>query len=126
MPMTFNLANKLANATVANVAYTSPATVYTALYSTAPTVSTSGTEITGNGYARQSTTFGTPTDGVISSTANVSFSCTGNAWPTVIAVGITDASTAGNIMYFQTIASRNVKVGDTLTFSSGNITVSIS
>lgn len=123
--MTYNLANKLANATVANVAYTSPANVYTALYSTAPTVSTSGTEITGNGYSRQLTTFGTPTDGSISSTANVSFSCTGNAWPTVIAIGITDASTSGNIMYFQTIAGRNILVGDTLTFGSGNITVSI-
>lgn len=126
MPMTYNLANKLANATVANVAYSSPANVYTALYSVAPTVSTSGTEITGNGYSRQLTTFGTPTDGVIASTGNVSFSCTGNNWPTVVAVGITDASTSGNIMYFQTIASRNVLVGDTLTFGTGNITVSIS
>ena len=126
MPMTYNLANKLANATVANVSYTSPATVYTALYSVIPTVSTNGTEITGNGYARQATTFASPTDGNISSTGNVSFSCTGNAWPLVTAVGITDASTSGNIMFFQGIASRNVQPGDTLTFGSGNITVSIS
>lgn len=124
--MTYNLANKLANATVANVAYTSPGNVYTALYSVAPTANTSGTEITGNGYSRQLTTFGTPANGVISSSANVSFSCTGNAWPTVVAVGITDASTSGNIMYFQTIANRNVRVNDTLTFATGNITVSIS
>ena len=124
--MTYNLANKLANATVANVSYTSPGNVYTALYSTAPTVSTTGTEITGNGYARQVTAFGSPTDGNISSSANVSFSCTGNNWPTVVSVAITDASTGGNIMYFQDIAARNIKVGDTLTFGSGNITVSIS
>lgn len=123
--MTYNLANQLANATVANVSYTSPANVYTALYSVAPTVSTSGTEITGNGYARQLTTFGTPTDGSITSTANVSFSCTGNNWPLVTAVAITDASTSGNIMYFQPIAARNIRVGDTLTFESGDITVVI-
>jgi hypothetical protein len=123
--MTYNLANKLANATVAGVAYTSPTTVYTALYSTAPTVSTTGTELTGNGYSRQATTFGTPTNGSISSTGNVVFTCSDNNWPTVVSVGITDASTGGNIMYFQAIAGRNVKVGDSLTFPSGNITVSI-
>jgi hypothetical protein len=123
--MTYDLANKLANATVANVSYSSPANVYTALYSTAPTVDTTGTEITGNGYSRQLTAFGTPGNGIISSTANVSFSCTGNSWPTVTAVAITDASTAGNIMYFQTIANRNIQPDDVLTFASGNITVSI-
>jgi hypothetical protein len=123
--MTYNLANKLANATVANVSYSSPANVYTALYSTAPTVSTSGTELTGNGYARVLTTFGTPTDGSISSTANVSFTATGNNWPLTTAVAIVDASTGGNIMYFQAIASRNVQVGDTLTFEAGEITVTI-
>ena len=125
MPMTYNLANKLANATVANVSYSSPATVYTALYSVAPTVSTSGTELTGNGYARQATTFGTPTNGSIASTANVSFSATGNNWPITTAVAITDASTGGNIMYFQGIAGRNVKAGDTLTFEAGDIIVTI-
>jgi hypothetical protein len=124
--MTYNLANKLANATVAGVAYTSPANVYTALYSVAPTVSTSGTELTGNGYSRQLTAFGIPANGNISSTGNVVFTCSGNNWPTVTTVGIVDASSGGNIMYFQTIASRNVLVGDSLTFLTGNITVSIS
>lgn len=123
--MTYNLANKLANAAVANVAYTSPGTVYVSLYSTAPTVSTAGTELSGNGYSRQSCSFGTPSNGTIASTANVSFSCTGNNWPAVTTVGITDASTSGNIMFFQNIATRNVKVGDTLTFATGNITVTI-
>jgi hypothetical protein len=56
----------------------------------------------------------------------VSFSCTGNAWGAVTAVGITDAATSGNIMYFQTIATRNVQVDDTVEFLTGNITVSIS
>ena len=125
MPMTYNLANKLANATVANVSYSSPATVYTALYSTPPTVSTSGTELTGNGYARQSTAFGTPVNGTIASTANVSFTASGNAWPITTAVAIVDASTGGNIMYFQGIAGRNVQAGDTLTFEAGDIVVTI-
>jgi len=125
MPMTYNLANKLANATVAGVSYTSPSPAYVALYSTAPTVSTSGTELTGNGYARQAATFGTPVNGSISTTANVSFTASGGNWATTIAVGIVDAATGGNIMYFQGIAGRNVRSGDTLTFDAGDITVSI-
>jgi hypothetical protein len=125
MPMTYNLANKLANATVANVSYTSPATVYTALYSVTPTANTSGTELTGNGYARQATTFGTPTNGVIASTGNVTFTASGGNWLPTVAVAITDASSSGNIMYFQTIATRNVIDGNSLTFATGDIVVTI-
>ena len=126
MTMSSNLANKLANATLRNTAYTSPASVYASLYSTAPTATTSGTELTGNGYSRQVTTFASPANGISSSNVAVTFGpATGNAWPTVTAVGITDASTAGNIMYFNTIAGRNIKVGDSLVFGTGNITITL-
>lgn len=126
MTMTYTLANQIANATLRNQSYTSPASVYAALYTTAPTANTSGTELTGNGYSRQSATFSNPTDGIITSNANVSFGpATGNAWTGVRAVGIVDASTSGNLMYFQSISPRNLKVGDTLTFDSGNITISL-
>lgn len=126
MPMTDNLANKIANATLRNQTYTSPATVYASLYSVAPTVSTSGTEIVGNGYSRQSVTFSAPSAGVVSSSGNVTFSCTGNNWPTVVAFAITDASTSGNIMFFQGISPRNINVGDSFQIDSGNLTITIS
>ena len=125
MPMTYNLATKLANATVGAVSYTTPAVVYAALYSTAPTVSTAGTELSGNGYARQAATFASPVNGSISTTGAVSFSATGANWLTAVAVGIVDASTGGNTMYFQPIAGRTVLAGDTLTFATGAITVTI-
>lgn len=125
MPMTNYLANAMANATIRNTAYTSPTSVYAALYSTAPTVSTSGTELTGNGYARQITTFSSPTAGLANSNVAVSFTASGNAWPTVVAFGIVDNSTGGNLLYFKSIAGRNVKVGDTLTFDSGKISILI-
>ena len=125
MPMSDDLANKIANATLRNQSYTSPATVYAALYSTAPTVSTSGTEITGNGYSRQSVTFSAPSAGVATSNVAVNWSCTGNNWPTVVAFAVTDASTSGNIMYFKSVSSRNIAVGDTLTLDSGDLTIDI-
>jgi hypothetical protein len=124
--MTNYLANAVANAALRNQSYSSPANVYASLYSTAPTASTSGTEIVGNGYSRQLATFGAPTAGAVSSNATVTFSCTGNNWPTVVAFGITDASTAGNILFFQNIAARNIKVDDDFLIDSGNLTITIS
>ena len=127
MPMTNYLANAMANATLRNTSYTSPANVYAALYSTAPTVSTSGTELTGNGYARQLTTFSAPSAGGASSNVTITFgAASGNNWPTVVSLAICDASTGGNILYFKNIAQRNIRIGDTFVVDSGNLTITIS
>lgn len=118
--------NAWLNATLRNVTYTSPANVYAALYSTAPTASTSGTELTGNGYSRQLTTFSSPSSGSISSNVTVTFGpATGNNWPTAVAIGITDASTSGNILYYETITNTNIRVGSSVKFDSGQITITI-
>ena len=50
------LENALLNATLRNTTYTSPATVYAALFTTDPTDDGSGTECTGSGYARKAIT----------------------------------------------------------------------
>jgi len=126
MSMTFNLANQIANTTLRNQSYTSPTTVYAALYTTPPTANTSGTELSGSGYSRQAITFANPVDGSISSNVSITFGpVTGSAWTGVKSVGIVDASTSGNLMYFQNIANRNVLVGDSLIFGTGNVTVSL-
>ena len=125
MPMTDYLQNAVANATLRNTTYTSPANVYASLYSVAPTESTAGTEITGNGYSRQSVTFSAPSLGTADSNVAVTFTCSGNNWPVVTAFGITDASTSGNILYYSGIAARTVQVGDSVVFASGDITIQI-
>jgi hypothetical protein len=123
--MTDYLQNAVANATLRNTAYTSPANVYASLYSVAPTESTVGTEITGNGYSRQSVTFSAPSLGSLSSNVAVTFTCSGNNWPVVVAFGVTDASTSGNILYYAGISGRTVQVGDSVVFASGDITIQI-
>ena len=125
MPMSDYLQDAVANATLSNTAYTSPANVYASLYSTAPTESTGGTEITGNGYSRQNVTFSAPALGSLSSNVAVTFTCSGNNWPVVTAFGVTDASTSGNILYFSGISGRTVQVGDSVVFASGDITIQI-
>ena len=126
MPISNDLANKLANATVRNVSYSSPATVYVALYSTAPTAATSGTELSGSGYTRESVTFDTPTAGTVASNVAVSFGAATADWLPAVAIAVTDASTSGNIMWFKSIATQVVKNGNTLELDSGDITITIS
>ena len=109
-----------------NVSYSSPATVYVALYSTAPTAATSGTELSGSGYTRESVTFDTPTAGTVASNVAVSFGAATADWLPAVAIAVTDASTSGNIMWFKSIATQVVKNGNTLDLDSGDITITIS
>ena len=126
MPISNDLANKLANATVRNVSYTSPATVYVALYSTTPTASTAGTELSGSGYTRETVTFAAPSAGTVASNVAVTFGAATADWLPAVAIAVTDASTSGNIMWFKTIATQVVKNGNSLTLDSGDITITIS
>ena len=126
MPMSDYLENKLLDATLRNTSYTSPATVYMALYSTVNTGATAGTELSGSGYSRQAITFGSAAaTGTISSTANVSFTASGANWTAAVSSAIVDASTGGNVLYYYNGPARTVVDGETLTFESGDITVII-
>jgi hypothetical protein len=118
------LENALINAVLRNTAYTSPATVYLALYTTATTDAGGGTEVTGGSYARQAVTFGAPSNGVSTNSAAVSF--TGMPAATVTHAGIRDALTGGNLLFHGALtASKTVGAGDTLTFAIGDISASI-
>ena len=121
--MTNYLENAIANAVVGTASYTSPANVYLSLYTVAPTESTSGTEVSGNGYSRQEITFGNPTDGVVSSTANVTFTASAGNSFSAVAYGVTDASTAGNILFYKNTATVEATDTESLVFQTGDITI---
>ena len=125
MAMSNYLENKLLEAVVKNTSYTSPTTVYLALYSTAPTDSTSGTELSGSGYSRQAVTFAAAADGSIASNVTVTFSTATGNWATVKATGIVDASTGGNILFYKATAPRNIKTDDQLVVASGDIIITL-
>lgn len=125
MSMSLYLQNKLLDATVGNVAYTTPTTVYLALSSVDITGNTSPTEPTGNNYSRQSVSFSAAANGVITNSSTATFSATGNAWPTVTAIAVMDASTGGNVLYYDNIPPRTVTAGQSLIFVSGRVTISL-
>ena len=118
------LENALLNHVFRNTAMTSPTTVYLGLYSVAPTDSSAGTELTGNGYARQAITFGAPSPaGTINNSATVTFTASGGAWSAAIAAAISDASSGGNQLVYGSITSVTLADGDSVQFTANNITV---
>ena len=120
------LETALVNATLRNTSYTSPATVYAALFTTDPTDAGSGTEVSGGAYARTSITFGSPSNGVTTNSADVTFPTCTAAWGTVTHMGIFDASTSGNLLYHTPLdASKTVDSGDIFKISSGNLSVTL-
>lgn len=121
------LENALINATLRNTSYTSPATVYVALYTTDPTDADTGTEVSGNGYARQSVTFGAPANGASTNSAAVEFPQATGSWGTVAYIGLRDASSGGNLLYHSPLdASKTISTGDVFRISAGNLSVTLS
>ena len=125
MALSNYLENALLNATVRNTTYTSPATVYLALYSVAPTASTSGTELSGSGYSRQAITFNAPSGGAVTSNVTVTFGPATANWSTINATAVVNASTGGNIMYFTPTAGQNILSGSSLVIGGGNVSITL-
>lgn len=119
------LENALLGAVLKNTAYTSPAAVYLALFTSDPTDAGTGSEVSSGGYTRQALAFG-GTGSSVSTTAAVAFTAAGAAFGTVTHVGIFDAATGGNLLLHGALTvPRTVEDGSTLTFAAGDITAGV-
>ena len=120
------LENALINATLRNTSYSSPATVYVALYTTDPTDADTGTEVSGGSYARTAVTFGAPSNGVSTNSAAVEFPTCTSSWGTITHIGIRDASTSGNLLYHTALdVSKAIDVDDIFRITTGNLSVTL-
>ena len=109
-------------------AYTAPSTLYVALYTVAPTDTGRGTEVSGGGYVRKTATFnvsGTnPT--TASNTAAIEYPTATADYGTVVAVGILDASSSGNLLaYANLTTSKVVSSGDVFRFNTGDLDITL-
>jgi len=105
---------------------TRPTTIYVALYTSAPNDAGGGTEVSTGGYARQTVTFAAASGGTTSNSADVSFTAGGASFGTVTHIGLHDALTGGNLLWHGSlVTSKTVEDGDTLTFASGNIDLTL-
>jgi len=120
------LENALINAVLRNTSYTSPTTVYVSLYTTDPTDADSGTEVSGGSYARTAVTFGAPSNGVSTNSADVTFPTSTSSWGTVTHIGIHDASTGGNLLFHTPLdTAKTIDSQDIFRIETGNLSVTL-
>lgn len=132
-----DLETKLFNATLRNTAYTSPVTVYLALFTSDPTdaytvANEVDTTVDDTAYVRQSIAFGAPTNGVGSNSAQITFPAvvygTGGLPYNVTHIGITDSATyqGGNLLYHVALdASVSQVAGKSLIFEIGSVVITL-
>lgn len=127
MPTSNYLGNKLLDFILGAVSMSAPSTVYLALFTSAPTPSTSGTEVTGGSYGRVAitndlTNFPSASSKSKSNASAVTFASATASWGTVVAVAIMDAASSGNILLYATLTTpRLISSGDTPSFAIGQL-----
>lgn len=122
MPATTYLANTAINKLLRNQAYSPPATIYGALFTTATDAAGGGTEATGGGYARVAVTLAAASGGATSNTGSIAFTV---AAGTYVAFAIMDASTAGNMLWQEALPTPLVSAGGTETIPTGDLDLTI-
>lgn len=135
--------NKVIDAVIRGQTLGAPATWYVALYTTCPTDSTGGTEVSGGSYARVAVTAGltqwagtqgagstaasSGSGGTTSNNATITFPAPTANWGIVQCWGMTDASSGGNLWIYSALnAAKTINNGDAApSFSAGAATIQI-
>lgn len=107
-------------------AYSAPSTLHIALFTVAPGEDgTGGTEVSGGGYARQTGAF-TVSSGTASNSSAIEYSTATANYGTVVAMGIYDSATGGNLLAYGTLTtSKVVSTGDVLRFNASAIDITL-
>ena len=131
--LTDYLETAIVNHLFRGTAYTAPGTLYVALFTVTCTDSSNGTEVTGGNYSRPSVASGTgnwaATSGGNGTTSNsnaINFATPSAGWGTVVAWGLFDASSAGNLLVCAALTtSKTINSGDGVSFAGGALTVQV-
>lgn len=135
------LENKLIDHVFRGTAYTAPANIYVALYTSSCSDSAGGTEVSGGSYARVAVATGgstwantqasgtgvsSGTGGTTSNSSAVTYTTPSAGWGVVTHVGLLDASTSGNLLVCSALsASKTINSGDSVSFPGGSLTFQI-
>lgn len=115
---------KLLDHILGTATFTKPTAVYLALFTTDPTDAATGTEVSGNGYARQACAFAAAASGTTSNSAQEAFTAAGGNWGAISHWALFDALTVGNMLIHGSFTTtRTVNDGDTLTVAAGDIDI---
>lgn len=121
---TITLANQLLNAVLRNTAYASPAGVYLALFTSAPTAAGGGTEVIGGSYVRPAITFAAPSGGATSNTNAMSI--TGMPAATIVGMAVMSAASGGTMLFYGSLLTpKPTNAGDTFTTNAGDLNLAL-
>lgn len=102
-----------------------PTAWYLALYTVAPTDTGGGTEVSGTAYVREAATF-TVSGDTASNSAAVEWPTAGGSWGTVVAVGVFDALSGGNLIaYGDLTTNKTIDTGDVFRIPAGDLDITL-
>jgi hypothetical protein len=125
--------NKIIDALLRGQAFPTIANTYVGLFTVSPADAGGGTEVTGGAYARvlvasslanwagtqaaASTVASTGSSGQTSNNGTITFPTPSANWGSVVAMGVFDALTGGNLLFYATLnAAKTVNNGDPAPF----------
>lgn len=136
--------NKILDYYFRGLTISAPSGLYVALFTVAPDDTGGGTEVSGNAYARVNvapsttnwaatngaTTTTNPSSGTSGTTSNniaITFpAATPGNWGTIVAQGIFDASTSGNLLFWGLLsASQVINAGGIFSFAISQLSLQI-
>lgn len=135
------LENKLTDLILRGQSFTPPATLYVALFTSAPADAGGGTEVSGGNYSRASftgnltnwsgtqsagsTTASSGTGGQSSNNGSIAFPTPNANWGSVTHFGIFDAASGGNLLFHGALsAAKTINNGDPApSFAAAALTV---
>ena len=130
MAITFYSANRVLDFNFGGTSYSQPATYYFGLSTTTINIDGTGaTEPSGGAYARvaltnNKTNWGNASNASLTNSTAVQFIESTASWGTITYVGMWDASSSGNIWWFDALSpARTVASATTVLFAIGAVTV---
>lgn len=125
--------NKLLDHWLGGGDFARPATLYFALFTSAPTDAGGGTEVSGGSYARaavtnNATNFPAASGGSKQNASAISYAQATASWGTIVAVAIFDALSGGNMLEWallgppETPTPKTIANGDQFSFAIGDLT----
>lgn len=136
------LENKIVDATLRGQAFPTITNTYLALFTVTPSDAGGGTEVTGNNYGRATivsslanwagtqgagtTSASSGATGTTSNNAVVTFATPSGSWGTVVAFGLFDAVSGGNLLFWGGLsASKLIQSGDAVTVQAAQFQIQI-
>ena len=103
-----------------------PSAVYLSLHTANPADDASGAEVStsGSAYVRKAIAFSAASSGSASNSGAVEFDTATSSWGTITHIGIWDASSAGNLLFYGALdASKAIATGDIFKVNASGVTI---